>query len=322
VAIVTNTFTTYDAIGIREELSDVIYSVTPEKVPLLSMIGKSGAENTLFEWQTDSLAATDATNAHLEADDIASFTAVSPTVRVGNRQQISRKTMVIGGTEEKVNKAGRKSEINYQTIKRGKELKRDIESIVFAAQGAVAGNATTARKTAALSAWLKTNTDFGATGADPVYTSGVPAAARTDGTLRAFTETILKSVIQDMWTNGAEMHFMFVGPVNKQRASGFAGIATRNYDLSGTPRSTAIIASADVYVSDFGTLQIMPSRWQRERDAFLVDPGFLSIRHLRPFKREELAKTGDAKKFLLLTEWGLRVDNEEALGAAYDLTTT
>ena len=321
MAIVANTFTTYDAKGNREDLSDIIYNISPEKTPFVSMCSKGKAEATLFEWQTESLAATDTTNAQLDGDDLTSWTAVAPTTRSGNYTQISRKEFLISGTQEKVNKAGRKSEISHQTAKKGMELRRDIEAICFAAQAGVAGNTTTARKTAALNSWVKTNTDFGGSGVDPAWTSGVPNAARTDGTQRAFTETLMKTVLQEGFTSGAEFTHLFVGPVNKQVASGFAGIATKNYDLSGKPRATAIVAAADVYVSDFGVVEILPSRFQRERDAWLLDFDFLEIATLRPFQVEELAKTGDGKKFMMLQEWGLRVKNEAALGIVADLNT-
>jgi hypothetical protein len=321
VTILSNTFLTFDAKGIREELSDAIYNISPEDTPLMSMASKEKAQNTLFEWQTDSLAAA-AANAQLEGDDIGTYSAVDPTARVGNYAQISRKTLIISGTEEAVDKAGRKSELAYQTAKRGVELKRDMEFILFNAQAGVAGNSTTARVTAALNAWVKTNTDVGTGGGDPAYTAGVPAAVRTDGTQRAFTETVLKAVCQALWTAGGELRYLFVGPVNKSKASAFGGVATKNYDLSGKPRPTAIIGAADVYVSDFGYLSILPHRYQRERDAWFIDPQWIAIKHLRPFRREKMAKTGDAEKRMLLVEWGLKVRQEAGLGLAADLTTT
>jgi hypothetical protein len=321
MAIIANTYLTFDAKGIREQLADVIYMISPEEVPLTSMMAKQKVSGTLQEWQTDVLGAVDLNNKQRQGNDYTSFASVTPTVRVGNYQQISVKTLIVSGTEEEVEKAGRRSDLNRETVKRGAELKRDIESIVFNPQGGVAGNETTPPETATLLAWVKTNTDFGAGGSDPVYTSGVPSAARVDGTQRNLDETITKAVIQSLWTEGGQIRFLFVGPVNKQKASAFAGIATKNYDLSGEPRPTAIIGAADVYVSDFGYLSILPSRWQRERDAWFIDPEWLQLDHLRPFRRIKLAKTGDAEKRLLLQEWGLRVKQEAGLGLAADLST-
>lgn len=319
MAIVTNTFTRYSAIGIREDLSNVIYNISPEETPFIANVGRENVKNTYFEWQTDSLAAASAANAALEGDDISSFDAVSPTSRVGNYTQISRKTVVISGTLESVDKAGRRSELTYQLAKMGSELKRDMESALLANQAAVAGNTTTARRTAGLPAWLTSNTDFGTGGADPTVGS-TPTAARTDGTQRAFTETLLKNVIAEVWTSGGTPKMLMVGSFNKQAASGFNGIATRYRDVPAGQQAQ-IIGAADVYVSDFGTVNIVPNRFQRARDAFVVDPEYASLAILRPIQQEELAKTGDAEKRLMLVEYGLKVSNQAAHGIVADLTT-
>lgn len=316
MAIVANTFTRYSAIGIREDLSNVIYNISPEETPFISNVGRESVKNTYFEWQTDSLAAASSSNAALEGDDISSFTAVSPTSRVGNYTQISTKNVVISGTLEAVDKAGRRSEMTYQLAKLGSELKRDMESALLANQSPVAGNNTTARRTAGLPAWIKTNTSFGTGGAD---TSGV--AARTDGTQRAFTEALLKTVIQKVWTSGGTPKMLMVGPFNKTAASAFTGIATRYRDVPAGQQAQ-IIGAADVYVSDFGTVNIVPNRFQRDRDAFVVDPDYASLAVLRPIQKIDLAKTGDAEKALLLVEYGLKVNNEAAHGIVADLTTS
>jgi hypothetical protein len=324
MALVTGTYTRYTAQGLREHLTDVIYDISPEDTPFVNGAGRGKANQTLFEWQTDVLGNVDTANAHLDGDDITSFPTVVPTVRVGNYTQISRKLLIISGTLEAVDKAGRKSELSYQLSRRGAEMKRDMEAISLANQGGDAGGVGTARRTATLGAWVKTNVSFNSTGGgNPVYASGVPGVARTDGTLRAFTETILKTVIQSAWTSGAKPSTLMVGPVNKQRASGFPGIVTRNFDMSNTTaKPTATIAAVDVYVSDFGTFKVIPNRFQRERDAWLVDFDYVSIMYLRPFQQEALAKTGDAHKRMMLAEWGLKVNQEAALGLCADLTTT
>jgi len=317
MAIVANTFTTYDAKGIREDLSDAIYNISPKETPFMSNIGKGSAQNTFFEWQTDALAAAVTTNAQLDGDDIAAFDAVTPTVRLGNFTQISRKTVIISGSEDAVDKAGRKSELSYQLAKKSAELKRDMETTFLANQGAVTGNTTTARKTGALLAFIKTNTQKGAGGVDPVYTN-VPSGTRTDGTTAAFTEAMLKTGMQQAWTQGGKPEFLMVGGGNKVVASGFAGVATKTYYQSAVEEA-AIIGAADVYVSDFGTISIVPNRFQRNRDAFLIDPDLLSVSYLRPFFTEPLAKTGDAEKRMLLVEFGLRCNQEAGLAGIYDL---
>jgi len=227
MAIVSNTFTTYSAKGIREDLSNVITNISPEETPYQSNIGRETISNTLFEWQSDSLA--DAgSNSALEGDDVSTFDAVTATVRLTNYAQISRKTIVLSNTEEVVNKAGRRSELAYQIAKRGSELKRDQEFILLNGGVAVAGNTTTARVTASLGAFVKTNTDKQTNGVDPSYTT-LPNSARTDGNVRTFTETILKNVIQKVWTAGGTPKILMTGPVNKQRVSGFSGIASSSF---------------------------------------------------------------------------------------------
>lgn len=322
MSIVSGTGTRYATQGLRESLSDVISDISPEQTPFFSGAGTGPkAKQTLVEWQTDSLAAA-AANAVVEGND-ATFSTPAATVRVGNYTQISDKTLILSDTLEVIDKAGRKSELARLIAKFGKELKRDIEFISLSAQGGEAGSSTVARLAAGLNAWLKTNVNLGSGGANPTYTSGVPLAARTDGTQRAFTETIAKDVISQGYTEGAEYSTLMVGPFNKTVVSGFAGIATRNYDLSNVaPKATAIIASADVYVSDFGVLRVIPNRFQRERDAWFLDWNMVSYSFLRPFQTRKLAKTGDAEKRLLNVEWTIRVENEAAQGLAADLSTS
>ena len=320
MAIVTNTFTTFDAKGIREDLSNVITNIAPEETPFMSNIGRESVSNSLYEWQTDTLAAA-AANKQLEGDDVTSFDAVTATVRLQNYAQISRKTIVLSATEEVVNKAGRRSELAYQIAKRGSELKRDQEFTMLNGAVAAAGNTTTARGTASLQAFIKTNYDMQTNGANPSYTT-LPNSARTDGNVRTFTETILKNVIQQVWTAGGTPKILMTGPVNKQRVSGFSGIASSRFNIDGGARPATIIGAADVYVSDFGNVQVVPNRFQRERDAFVIDPDYAKLTTLRPYQQIELAKTGDAEKRMLIVEWGHKVLAENAHGIAADLITS
>mgnify|MGYP000064593843 CR=1 FL=1 len=318
MAIASNTFLTYSAKGIREDLSNVIYNISPEETPFVNNIGKGTLANTNFDWQTDALAAA-AANAQIEGDE-TSYDSVTATVRLQNYAQISRKSVIISGTEEKVNKAGRRSELAYQIAKKGSELKRDIEFSCLNGQAAVAGDSTTARTTASVQAFLKTNTNAGTGGADPTYTT-VPTDTRTDGTQRDFSETILKDVIQQVWTEGGTPKVLMVGSFNKQAVSAFTGIAGQRFNVTGNKPST-IIGAADIYVSDFGNVSVVANRFVRARDALVLDPEYASIDYLRPMQTMDMAKTGDADKRLMLTEWGLRIHTEKAHGIAADLTTS
>ena len=316
MAIVTNTFTHFDAKGIRESLSDVIANISPEETPFQSNVGSKSVSNTYFEWQKDSLSAADAT-ARISGDDVSSFDATASTTRVGNYTHILRRTVIVADNLEAVDKAGRDSELSYQIAKRGKELKRDIEAVLTDNNARVAGGTGTAPETAGLGAWIATNDNLAGDGASP---TGDGSDARTDGTQRAFTEDMLKSVMSSVWTAGGNPTVLMVGAFNKQKVSGFAGIAAQRY-MAPADGPTTIIGAADVYMSDFGTLSVVPNRFQRARDAWVLDTEMASVCNLRPIQKVDLAKTGDASKAMLIWEGGLEVSNEAAHGLIADLTT-
>jgi hypothetical protein len=316
------TFSTYDAKGIREDLSDLISDISPTDTPFQSNIGSEPTGNTFFEWQSDSLAAAVATNAQIEGDDMGNtYSTLTATTRLGNYAQILRKDFLISRTEQVVRKAGRSDERGFQAAKAAKELKRDWETSLLANNAAVAGSDTVARETGGLTAFIKTNVSSSATNSvDPVWSS-VPTGARSDGTTRAFTETLLKAVAKLCYDNGAEPSMLMVGSFNKQAVSAFAGIAAQRYNAQGAGPST-IIGAADVYVSDFGNLSVVPNRFQPARNAFLIDPSKARIRVLDGYKIHDMSKTGDADKFMLTYEAGLQVDNEKAMGIIADLTSS
>ena len=317
MAVITNTYRTYAAKGIREELSEAIYNIAPEDTPFMSNAGRDDVDNTFFEWQTDTLAAAVSNNQVVEGDDVTAFVVPVATVRLGNYCEIARKDALVSGTLDRVMKAGRKSELAYRLAIKSAELKRDMETSVLSNKAKNAGAIATARQTAGILSWIKTNTDFGAGGADPAAADGT--GVRTDGTPRAFTETLLKTVLAEVYTSGGNPKMLMVGPGNKQVVSGFAGVATKTF-YTDAVKATAIIGAADIYVSDFGTLSVVPNRFQRNRDAFALDMEFWSLSYLRPFTTIPLAKTGDAEKRIVLAEFGLRAKNEAASGLVADLT--
>ena len=313
------TYQTYTAIGMREDLSDVIYSISPTDVPFMSSIGKTKATAVLHEWQTDSLAAASLSNFTVEGAT-ASDATMSPTTRVGNRLQIAQKTIKISGTLQSVDKAGRKSEKAYQLAKASAEIKRDMETSLLSNQTATDGSSSAARKLGGLQAWLATNGDFGTSGS--AGASGT--TARTDGTNRTFTETILQTVVKEVYASGGNPKVLMVNPAHKQLVSAFTGIAAQRFMApSNTP--TTIISAADVYLSDFGAISIVPNRFMTSTNscgetAFIVDPDMAAVAYLRPFQTNELAITGDNESTQLLAEYTLEVRNEAAHGILADLT--
>jgi hypothetical protein len=327
MTIVTNTITRYDPVNIREDLTNIISNISP----FLTLSGKANFKQTYHEWQTDTLAAAVTTNAVLEGDDLVSTTdTAAMTVRVGNYAQISRKLVQVSGTLRAVDQAGYKDELAYQITKRAQELKRDMEATATSDQVANAGGPTTARKTGALGAWIITNASVGAgAGAPPQMSSGTattdlggfPKTIAVAGTARALTEALLKTNLQNVWAQGGTLDYVMVGPFNKSVISSFAGIATRTKDVKADA-PTSIIAAADVYVSDFGTVKIIANRFQPASTLYTWDPDLTQIGYLRNYSVEVMAKTGDADKRMLIAEWGVVVKNQRGLGAIRDLTTS
>jgi hypothetical protein len=309
----------YDAVGAREDLSDVIYNISPTDTPIMSSIGKTKATGVYHEWQTDSLAASTTANALVEGAD-ASAATLSPTSRIGNYTQIVGKTIQVSGTLEAVDKAGRKSEKAYQLAKASAEIKRDIETIITANQGqAVGASGATARRMGSLLSYIKTNTSKNGTSVTGVDPTTIGVSTRTDGSTRTFTETILKDVISKVFVSGGTPSALFVSPALKQTVSGFTGLAAQRYQVPTSGQAT-ILAGADLYQSDFGVLQIVPNRFMRTRDALVLDPEYAALAYLRPFQTIELAKAGDSDKTQILAELTLEVRNEAAHGGAFDLS--
>ena len=314
MAVPSNTYMRYTSIGVREDLSDVIYDISPTDTPIMSSIGKSKATNTLHEWQTDSLAAASTTNALIEGDDAAAA-SLSPTVRLTNFTQIVGKTVQVSGTLEAVDKAGRKSEKAYQLAKASAELKRDIESIITANQAKTNGQATTtARKMGALLSWITTNVSKGSAGTNP---TGDGSDVRSDTTTVTFTEAMLQTVVQEIFTEGGTPKLLVVPPGLKATVSGFTGIAAQRYVTGAEP--TTIVAAAGAYLSDFGLISIVPDRFMRTRDALVLDPEYAALAYLRPFQTNDLARTGDSDKTQILAELTLEMRNEKAHGGIFDI---
>jgi hypothetical protein len=312
------TYQTYTSIGNREDLSDVIYNISPTETPFMSSVGKTKATATYHEWQTDSLAAA-ATNAVVEGAAASDIT-VTPTTRVGNRTQISEKTIKISGTMEAINKAGRKSEKAYQLAKVSSELKRDMEKALLNNTVASAGNATTARTLGGLQTWLSSNYVGGTNG----VAGSLGTTARVSGTDAAFTEAMIKTAVKSAYTNGGTPTILMTTPTQKVNISAFTGIAAQRY-MAPSDKPTTIIGAADVYLSDFGTLSVVPNRFLTADSgdsgevAFVLDPEYAAVAYLRPFQTNELAKSGDADVTQLLVEYTLEVKNQAAHAIIADL---
>jgi hypothetical protein len=314
----SNTFDSYDAVGIREDLSDKIYDISPSETPFYTKCAKAKAANTYHEWQTDALRSS-AANAHIEGD-ATTAEARTATTRLGNYTQIFKNAVVVPDTDEGLKKAGRAKEIAYQVVKIAKEQKLDIEKALFDNNARVAGNSTTARELAGAPAWLTSNTEVGSTGTDP---TGDGSNARTDGTQEAFTQTRFDTIMQSIWENGGRPNTVYLSAFQMNKALGFVGMNNQRSTVPATKGGgNAVINAVDVYVTPWGTVDFVLSRECRSRDVFIMQDDMWAVGVLRPTKNVALAKTGDNTTRQVVTELTLCCKNQAASGIVADNTTS
>ena len=314
-----DTFSTYDAVGNREDLSDMIYNIAPTATPFISAISRNTASAVNHEWQTDSLA-TPANNAVREG--VSSSTTVSAaSVRLGNYTQISEKVPSVSRTQRQIDSAGRADELDYQVMKMGKELKNDMEVALLANKAKVVGNEdTTARQLAGVESWIADNVSLGATGTAP---TGDGTDARSAGTARAFDEAFLKSVLAQCWDEGGDPDLIMAGSFNKQAMSAFVGGGTSGpaqRTVSGDSKS--VTTAIDVYVSDFGSLRVVPARHMVQSSVLVLQSDMWCLSELSSIGSIDLAKTGDFDRKLLNVEYTLEAKNAKSSGIIADLTTS
>jgi len=313
--------------NIREDLTDVIYNISPTETPAISNFGRETANNTLHEWQIDSLATAVSTNAAIDGADFGTDSSAASSRR-GNHQQISIKYLAVSRRADIINKAGRKSELAYQVAKAGKELRRDVESTLVSTLPAVLGTQSAAMKTAGIGSWLTTNTDRGAIGANPALVAGIPTTAPTNGTTRALSQATLLTVLKNCYVAGGNPNMIMVSPTIKQNFSSFmfsgstARIATQFQDQGANPRGgVSVVGAVDVYVTDFTVIDVVPNRFQADRDLWILDTEFWAVSYLDGYKTESIAKIGDAERRHILVDWGSVCRNEASSGTVADLST-
>ncbi|WP_269715770.1 SU10 major capsid protein [Caulobacter sp. NIBR2454] len=305
--------------GAREDLENVIYRVAAEETPFSSNIGTTKATAITHDWQTESLATPDATNAQLEGDDVSTLDAPNLTTRVKNICQIFRKTGGVSRTQGVVKLAGRDDELDRQKVLKGIELRRDMEARFIGNFASVEEAGATTRKSAGALAFVTSNDNRGAGGADGGYNTGTGlVAAATNGTQRAFAESQIKAVRATSFSNGGKATQAYMSGPLKQQFSAFTGIADIRKDVKGNNQAT-IIAAADVYVDDFGELVLIPHAYGLTRDVLLIDPKMFAVATLDGVKSTALGKSGDSDKFMLTAEKTLVCRNQAASGAVADL---
>lgn len=323
MAAITNTFISTSAKGNREELSNVVNRVDPEDTPIYSIIGSSSCKTTHPEWETESLAAPTA-NLQAEGDEYT-FDAITPAVRVGNYTQIMNKKWIVSNTQNETDNAGDAEKgLKKQMLKKGIELRKDVELGIVSANASVGG---ASRASGSLSTWYETNASRGATGANGGFNQGTGlTVAPTDGTQRAFTKALLDDTMQDCYESGANVKFAVTSPYVKSVFVSFmsdSNVASFRY-AAQDGKNNSIVATADMYEGPFGKVTIMPNRVMNTaataRNVHLIDPEYLSYKWFRKIKEDKgLAKTGDAQKKVLIGEGTLCVKNEKGLGVVADV---
>lgn len=316
MTVPTNTIQNVGRVGVREDLSERIGALFPDDTPFINAIGRVAATNTYHEWQTDALASANAANASIQGDDLANASRAN-TTRVGNYTQIFTKVIGSSTTVEWTKKAGRTSELARELMKAGREIQTDIESAATGNYASVAPASGTAGRLGGALGWITTNTSRGASGANGGFSSGTVSAA-TNGTQRAYTEPLLKTVLQSIWVKGGNPKMVITNGTQKQNEAAFVGLADQRQMADG--KMITIVAGADVYLSDFGRIQFVPDRFASTRDALIVDPDYWNLavgEALTPF---DLAQTGLAKRKALRTELTLEAMNEASSGVVADLS--
>ena len=320
MAVPTNLYQRDSLKGAREDLIDKIFNTSPTETPLTSMFGRVTATSTFHEWQRDALGAANADNAMIDGDD-ATLEAQVATDRVGNHLQVFSKRPGVSRRANIVKKAGRGAELAYVKAKAMLELKRDIEAMVVSTNVAVASTTSVAGKSAGLGTQLYTNTSHGGVGATASWTSGAPTVAPTAGTNRAFTEPLVKTVCQSIYSaSGQFVEQMVMSPYHKGLFSAFTGIAANRLDVKGKEQGK-IIAAADVYVSDFGAISVVPHYLMAgSTRVYLLNSDYIDMAFLDGFQTSPLAKTGDSERVLITADCALAVRSSTAQGKIADLT--
>ena len=309
-------FTTQNAVGEKEQLADIIYRIDPAETPIFSNVKKETSNGIFVEWQVQDLASASATNYHNEGATTATA-AATPTSRIGNYHQISKKVFATSGTLDAVDSAGREREHNYQKVLKALELRRDIEKSIGDTD--VARDGSDPRKSASLSCWI-TNGSVGASGA---FATGDGTDAISAGTARPLTLALIEDGMQDAWTEGGKPELMIASATNRANFSDLSAsgnLVSNDVNMTAAKEVT-YVGSTSVFLTDFGTVQAVPSRFMGNDRVFLIDPNFVSIATLngRNFLEQELSQDGDAKTSHLISEWSLKPTAPKAHAAIFDL---
>lgn len=326
MAAVTGTTDSYTLIGKKEDVHDAIYDISPTETPVMTMAKKLTASNTLHQWQTDALAAA-AVNKQIEGDD-ASFSSASPTTMLSNRTMISRKTVIVSRTANNMAKYGRAKELARLVTKYGSEIKRDIETGFVGMQGSSVGGAGTARQAAGLRAMITnyvtaTGSGSNTTATVPGYSSSDWALTAADGTVATLVEADIKNALELSWADGGNSEMLVMNSKQKKRLSAMTGASS--YEGFGVAQGRVqgvVVGGVDIYVSDYGSHKVVLDRFIGQTGVLCLDPEYIGLAWFDKIKLEELAKTGDAEKRMLVGEYTYVAQNPDAHAQIVGCITT
>lgn len=322
MTVPTNLYQKATLKGNREDLMDKIFNTSPNETPITSAMGRVTAITDFHEWQTDSLAAASAANKMIDGDDVTLDAQVA-TVRIGNHLQIFNGSVGVSRRANIVKKAGRTMEMGYLKGKKMLELKRNIEAMVLSpTQVAIAATTSVAGQSGGLGVQCVSNPLHNGAGATPAWTSGAPTAAITAGTNRTFTKALLDTACQNIYTTSGQFaEMLVVSPAHKVLFSAFSGIAQNRFEVKTKQQQGTVVAGADVYMSDFGSLSVVPHYLMSGGDtAYVLNTDYLDMAFLDGFKETPLAKTGDSDKVLITADCCLSVRAPTAQSKIANLT--
>jgi len=317
---------------IREDVMNKIWDISKIPLPFTDSIGTDSATNEYKEWTLDALAAPDLTNARIDGAD-ASGNDTATGARVGNHHQISDKVVRVSFRANASNTIGRTKEISYQVMRRQQELRRDVEAISLSNQASLADTGSVAGKAGGLPSWLKTNHAASGTVGGFDTSTGL-TVARIPGAARALTETLVRDTVESIYNNGGDPTIMMSIPSVIRKFSEYlftssARVATLMSDQGKTAEAATALGSVNVFVTDFGTLKLVPNRLQQKykdsstaidvADVFIYDPAYLAMCYLQGYRTEDLAKTGTSEVKQMSVDWTLVVNTEKAHGMIGDI---
>lgn len=314
---VTSALATYDVTTNREDLTDAVYRISPVDTPFMSSVPRVKASAVLHEWSTQALGSVNTTNARLEGDALTRAASTAPA-RKQNYCQISSKDATVTGTQRATNPAGIDDMMAYQMSLKSLELKKDMEAILLGNTGQTAGNTTTARTLRSFNAWISGNGSRGSTTGVDSTAATAAATDATAGDIRTFTIDMLNDAIKDAYDDGGEPDLILVGTFNKQKFSTFTGRATSQQIVD----NKSVLGAAEIYISDFGNLKVVPNRTQRGRDAWVIDTSKAAVAYLRGFEPQEIGRVGDAVTRDIISEFTLEMRHPDAHALVADLTTS